>query len=54
MMNPNGRSFDYGLSDRAGYPDKLALRRLTYGARSNRQRLHFRAASMSLDAGHIG
>src|SRR5262245_44052425 len=45
---------DYGLSDLSGYPDKLAFGRLTYGPRCDREGLHSRAASTSLDVSHIG
>src|SRR5262245_45357487 len=44
---------DYRLSDRSGYPDKLAFGRRAYGPRCDRERLHSRAASTSLDVSHI-
>ena len=44
---------DDGLSDRSRHPDKLAFGRLAYGSGCDRERLHFRPASMSFDVSHI-
>ena len=48
-----GQIVDDGLRDGAGYRDELTFSSFTDAARRDRKWLHFRAATVSLNVGHV-